>query len=278
MIFVYAQWERFCRELSRSDRKSIPACRVLQEKSAGPYLILKHDVETAVSHAHAMANIEHKHGHSGSYYVQAYLLEDEENVRLLQEMQQMGHEVSYHYDVLDSSRGDMEKARAEFEKNLSLFRSHGFPCATVCQHGNPVAERIGYHSNRDFFRNSRAQELYPELADIMVDFKAKTETEYRYFSDAGRKFHLIFDPINNDIEHSDDQNTPCEDLDGVLALIPAGESAIVSVHPHRWTSSAAAYRGKALLFRVIRTTARVLVKIPVLKKILARYYYLARKI
>lgn len=278
MIFIYSKWTQFCKRLNGRGIQSIPAADVLEQKQTGPYLVLKHDVETAVDRAFTMAKIEQQWGHRGSYYVQAYLLHDEKNVHLLREMQEMGHEISYHYDVLDSSHGQMDRAMTEFEANLERFRENGFPCVTVCQHGNPVVERTGYHSNRDFFRSEKVQELYPDMADIMVDFKAKAGTDYLYFSDAGRKFHLIYDPINNDIVSSDHKNIGFADLDGVLESIPASQNGIVSVHPHRWTRWAAVYQAKTLVFRVIRFAAKKLAKISLFKRLMGRYYHLAKKI
>jgi len=277
MIFVYSRWAEFCKKLRDRGMQGTPACGVLKQSAGRPYVVLKHDVETNVASAFQMAKIEHRFGHRGSYYVQAYLLRNEENIRMLREMQAMGHEISYHYDVLDSNHGDMEQAMVAFQNDLELFERHGFQIATVCQHGNPVIERIGYHSNRDFFRNETVQARYPDLADIMVDFKAKAGTDYLYFSDAGRRFHLIFDPIHNDLIDSSDKDAPCEDLDAVLDMIDTG-NGIVSVHPHRWTSSALGYRVKTGLFKVIRFTAKKLMKIPLFKKIMGKYYYLAKKI
>ena len=40
-------------------------------------------------------------------------------------MQEMGHEISYHYDVMDSCKGDLEAAIAEFEKNRKRFEEKG---------------------------------------------------------------------------------------------------------------------------------------------------------
>lgn len=274
MIFVYQKWDDFCRKLSEEGIISIPACEV--NGSLEQFLVLKHDIENTVPRAYKLAEIEHKYGHRGSYYAHAYLLDDPKNIELLQKMQAMGHEISYHYDVMDSSHGDIEKATAEFEENRKRFESLGFPMMTVCQHGNPVVERVGYTSNRDFFRNAKVQKLYPNIADIMVDFKQKHETDYAYYSDAGRKFQLIFDPINNDIISSDDKNIPYEDLDALLSAL--SERAIISTHPHRWTESAAAYVAKEKTFKVIKATAKLMMKVPVMKKIMSRYYYLAKKI
>lgn len=72
MIFVYKKWEEICRKLKEKGLQSIPACEV--KADSGNYVVLKHDVETDVQRAHRIAQIEKQYGHRGSYYVQAYLL------------------------------------------------------------------------------------------------------------------------------------------------------------------------------------------------------------
>lgn len=274
MVFVYQNWDVFCKKLNELGIISVPACEVTAKMDS--YLVLKHDIENTVPRAFKLAEIEHKYGHRGSYYAHAYLLDDPKNVDLLKKMQAMGHEISYHYDVMDSSHGNLEKAMEEFEQNRQRFESLGFHLKTVCQHGNPVVERVGYTSNRDFFRSKAVQERYPDIADIMVNYKECYQTDYTYYSDAGRKFNLIFDPINNDVVSSDDKNVPFEDLDALLPRL--AEKAIISTHPHRWTDSAVAYVVKEKVFKIIKTTAKLAMKIPIFKKIMSRYYYLAKKI
>lgn len=274
MIFVYSKWDSFCKLLSDKGICSIPAREVTNQMNS--FLVLKHDIENSVPKAYKLAEIEHKYGHRGSYYAHAYLLDNPQNVELLLKMQKMGHEISYHYDVMDSSHGDIEKALEEFKTNKTRFESMGFKLDTVCQHGNPVVERIGYTSNRDFFRNEKTKRLYPDIADIMVDFPDKYGVDYTYYSDAGRKFKLIFDPINNDIVNSDDKNIPYESLDLLLSAL--SNKAIISTHPHRWTASASSYIVKEKLFILIKGTAKLMMKVPIFKKIMSRYYYLAKKI
>lgn len=274
MIFVFKYWDEFCRKLKAEGIVSIPAKEI--KETMASYLVLKHDIENTVSKAYRLAEIENKYGHKGTFYAHAYLLDDPKNIELLRKMQAMGHEISYHYDVMDSNHGNLDGAIKEFEVNRKRFESLGFPMVTVCQHGNPVVERIGYTSNRDFFRNSRVQALYPDIADIMVDYKDKYHTDYAYFSDAGRKFKLIYDPINNDIINSDSKNIPYEDLNALMGALPS--KAIISTHPHRWTDSAASYIVKDKAFKLIKGMAKLAMKVPGVKKIMSRYYYLAKKI
>lgn len=273
MLFVYNAWENFCAALEEKGIFSIPA---KEARGKEAFLVLKHDIETNVAKAYRVAEIESRHGHRGVYYAHAYLLNDPKNVELLKEMQQMGHEISYHHDVMDSNKGDLEAAIGEFQTNIKRFETMGFPVSTVCQHGNPIVERKGYTSNRDFFRSERVQWLFPNIADIMVDFGEKYQTDYSYYSDAGRKFHLIYDPINNDIIPSDEKNVPYEDLNALLGALP--EKAIISTHPHRWSDSAVVYLVKEKGFHLIKNIAKLLVRLPLMKRLMSRYYYLAKKI
>lgn len=280
MIFTFGVWEEFCKKLSDNGKHSMTAESVFDITDTEHYLVLKHDVETDVANALKIAEIEHKYGHRASYYVQSYLLDKPESLELLKKIKNLGHEVSYHYDVMDSSKGNIEKAIIEFEENKQKFEIAGFKLKTVCQHGNPVVERIGYTSNRDFFRSQEVQKKYSEMADIMVDFKNKANTDYVYFSDAGRCFNLIFDPINNDIVKSDDKNIPFENLDKLYSYIEQNntENFIISTHPHRWLASKIKYVIKSIIFKCVRFVAKLFMKIPIFKRVMSRYYYLAKKL
>lgn len=121
MIFVYRTWDKFCKKLLEKNIVSVKASDVIKGSISYPYTVLKHDVETKVKKAYKIAKIENKFGHKGSFYVQAYLLKKQKNMVLLNKIQKMGHEVSYHYDVLDNNRGDIERAKDELKRTLNFL-------------------------------------------------------------------------------------------------------------------------------------------------------------
>lgn len=276
MIFTYSRWDEFCKNLAEKGMQSIPTKEITSAISN--YIVLKHDVETDVAKAYKLATIEQKYCHRGSYYVQAYLLHNENNILMLREMQQMGHEISYHYDVMDSSKGDLDKAIKEFADNKQIFEKNGFVISTVCQHGNPVVERVGYTSNRDFFRSERVRALYPNITDVMVNLKSDVPTDFVYYSDAGRVFKMIYDPLTNDIVNSDDKNIAYQNLNELIEALDLNKGVIISTHPHRWCGSAVGYMIKTYIFKIVRATAKMVMRVPLAKKIMSRYYYLAKKI
>ncbi|MBP2657828.1 MAG: hypothetical protein H6Q69_860 [Firmicutes bacterium] len=282
-MFIYIQWEEFCRKLKEKKFISIPAAIVLSERennkqSTKQYIILKHDVEANLQKALMLAQIENKYLHKGSFYVQAYLLHHKKNIDILKQIQELGHEVTYHHDVMDSNKGDIVKATVEFQNNIEMFKHNGFSVKTVCQHGNPVIERVGYSSNRDFFRDVSIAKRYEHMTEMMVNFKSRLGKSYHYISDSGYGWKIIFDPENNDVVKSNDKDTQLENLGDVIKLLKSGNSVIVSTHPHRWHSNIVVAQIINILFKAIRIITIFLLKIPFMTKFMGRFYYLAKKI
>lgn len=276
-MFFYQKWESFCSKVNMHNIVSFRAKDLLKSETNTQFIVFKHDVETNVENALRLAKIESKYGISGSYYVQGYLLKSPKNVLLLQQIRDLGHEVSYHYDVLDENRGDFEKADIQFKSYVDLFESSGFPIETVCQHGNPVMDRVGYSSNRDFFRNKKIKQQYENMLDIVVDFKETTKLNYTYISDAGYSWKIISDPENNDRNNSI-SDIPLEGYEGIFDLILRGDSIILSTHPHRWRKSRFEILLRIAIFKIVRLTVQLSRKIPLVEKILSKFYFLAKKI
>ena len=229
-MFIYSEWSKFCLEVS-SKYNCIRVDEIPNQPLNGSWISIKHDVETNVKKALKIAKIEKKHNIRATYFVQSYLLHD--NIDLLQSISDLGHEVSYHYDVLDSNKGDMTAAIEEFSGTVSRFRGHGFEVRTVCPHGNPIMRRDGWSSNKDFFRNMDVVELYPRIFDVVVQAKDVIKSKFTYISDAGYGWKLIGNVDDNDIQNIGDIDI--YRLSTMLKLISDSNKVIISSHPHRWS-------------------------------------------
>ena len=277
-MFYYNNWDDFCSWIKDCGLTTCTAGHSLHIGHNTRFVVLKHDVESDVARAYRLAEIEYSHGICGPYYVQAFLLEKENNVRMLQQMQQWGHEISYHYDVLDAHSGDYVAAEKDFIQKLTKFRNCGFRFTTICQHGNPVKNRTGYTSNRDFFRNEEIRERYPDFVDMVVDYSKHTSHEYKYISDVGYRWNVITLPETNDL-HPEVKNLKLNGFKGLRQMISnSRESFIVSTHPHRWNNTCVKAYTRILVFRIVRGTVSVVCHIPGVKRILSQFYYLAKKI
>ena len=277
-MFVYKEWDFFCSTIFNLNLKAITALEALTlSKTSEKYLIIKHDVETNVEKALMLAQIENKFSIRATYYVQSYLLNDNKNIKVLKEIKNLGHEVTYHYDVLDANNGDYDLAEKEFDKTLLQFENQGFKVETVCPHGNPVMERFGWSSNKDFFRNEKLNIKYSAIADIVINPEKFINNEMIYISDGGFGWKIISDISNNDNKKGGD--TKLKGLSNIVALLSdENKSFIISAHPHRWNSSKTLAYVKKNLFFILRFAVRTLTKIPIMNKVLGKFYYLAKKI
>jgi len=275
-MFIYKNWDKFCSKLVLQT-KCITSTEALSIDGSFDYVVIKHDVETNVQKALNLAVIENKYGISATYYVQLYLLESKDNISILKKIQSLGHEVTYHYDVLDANNGDWIKAEHEFVYALDKFAKNGFEVRTVCPHGNPVKERVGWNSNKDFFRNKIIREKYNYITDIVLDVNKFGKEKLSYISDAGYGWKLISDISNND-KAGTVPDVELNNLDSVLELVKSGETLIISSHPHRWYSNGTEVMFRVYLFKSLRFTVNTITKIPLMNKVLSRFYFLAKKI
>ncbi len=235
------------------------------------FVCLKRDVECKVKKAYKLCLAESKLGLKSTYYVQHDLLKKERNVSYLKKMQALGADICYHQDVMDANGGNVEKALLDFENKLNDFVSLGFCGATVCQHGNPIANREGYTSNRDFFRSEIVCKKHSEIVDVVVNMSQKTGT-YTYISDVGRSWKEVLDP-----EQDGSKTRKLGGINEVIATTQKEKRVIISVHTHRLNANKFTEKISSIKFNFIRRTARLLMRIPFLKKFMARFYYLARK-
>ena len=195
MNFTFKEWQNLCSSIDASTCHNIS--KIPEISPTKKWIAIKHDVETNVKKAMKIAEIEAKNDIKATYYIQSYLLKD--NYKDLKIISDMGHEVSYHYDVLDSNLGDFKKAIYEFSATLKDFDNYGFKVQSVCPHGNPMMNRSGWNSNKDFFRNKQVESKFSDIFDIVVHGKQKIKSDYNYVSDAGYGFKLITDIANNDV-------------------------------------------------------------------------------
>jgi len=272
-MLVYKEWDRLCLEFSKK-YICIRVDEIPNQPLNGSWISIKHDVETNVKKALKIAKIENKYNIRATYYIQSYLLLD--NIKLLQSISDMGHEVSYHYDVLDSNQGSMSAAIEEFSEIVSSFKICGFEVCTVCPHGNPLMHRNGWSSNKDFFRNEEVINLYPNIFDVVVQAESVIKNEFKYISDAGYGWKLIGNIDSNDIVNSGD--IEIAGIDSMLNLVSLNSKIIISSHPHRWSESYSSALFHLIMFKSIRFAARSLARIKFINKIMSKFYYLAKKI
>ena len=84
-----------------------------------------------------MAKLEHNLGISATYYFR--IIPSVYKEEIIKQIQELGHEVSYHYEDLSLMKGNYYKAIKHFEFQLKRFRKFA-PAKTICRHGSPLSK------------------------------------------------------------------------------------------------------------------------------------------
>lgn len=174
MDFCLNMYRSICRILK--DLNTITVEEYLLGSAREPFVILRHDVDRQLSNALAMAETEHSFGIRSTYY---FRYPHTFQVQIISRIHQLGHEVGYHYEVLDKTQGDCAQALELFRQELEIFRSH-FPVTTVCMHGNPLTSWDGRSiwNGTPFSAFSLLGEAYISIKDPLT-----------YLTDTGRNWN-----------------------------------------------------------------------------------------
>lgn len=273
-------FDEYQKIMTHLNERGIQSRRIDSVKNSAPEtgdLFLKHDVENRLDRAVRIAAIEAETGHLATYYVQGDLIESEEGKKAVQTIAKYGHEIAYHYDVLDAMEGDYPNAIREFERYLTLFETVSETVNTVCPHGNPTKSRRGWSSNKDFFRSAEVRKRHPNILDIVVDFPT-VFPEGVYLSDAGFSLRVIEQIATNDQSNTSAMNDGVQiGWDRIEALADSSTGIVVSIHPHRLQKNAITLRLQRVGFSVLKRTYMATSHLPFVRATASRFYKLTRK-
>jgi len=146
-------------------------------RSEEKMITLRHDVDLKPKNSLEIARLERNMGIKASYYFRAAPVSWDEGI--IRKVAEMGHEVGYHYETMETCRGDVVKAYEEFCRNLGNFRKIA-SIDTVCMHGSPLSK----WDNRDLWETYDYRD-YGIIAEpyFDVDFN-----EVLYLTDTGRRW------------------------------------------------------------------------------------------
>jgi hypothetical protein len=276
-MLTFKKYKIFLDEISASGTFSRTVESLADHSPRSGELFLKHDVETSLGRALKMAKIEADCGHKATYYIQGSLIRQKFVKQCIYEIKLLGHEVSIHYDVLDSNNGDMAKAIIEFEALLKVFDKMDCQVRSVCPHGNPTKLRSGWKSNKDFFKSSDVRQRFSKIIDIVVDFP-KIFNEGVYFSDAGYRLRKIKNISDNDSSNTSAINDgePI-DLSQLKYEIHKNIGTVLSLHPHRFRNTALQLTLQNLLFLSLKRAYMLLKKFSAIKNLANKFHYLTRR-
>ena len=138
-------------------------------------VILRHDVDLLPQNSLQFAKIQHAQGIRGSYYFR--FVPESYNESIILQIASLGHEIGYHYETMDTQRGDVDKAYDEFCHNLETFRKL-VPITTICMHGSPRSP----YDNKDIWKKYS----YRDLGIIGEPYFDVDFNKLAYYTDTAR--------------------------------------------------------------------------------------------
>jgi len=193
------------------------------------YVVLRHDVDRKPGNSRKMAELEAEHGVNSTYYVRTSTFDP----GFVEHLEDLGHEVGYHYEDYVAARGDLRGAHSLFQTHLRQFRRH-VDVDTVCMHGNPLSP----HDNRDMWTAPEA----PTLADYGLLGEAYLTMDFEdvaYYSDTGRTWRDGDLKIKDHTMGQGEKRAGAASTNDLVSLLRRNqlEHACILVHPNRWAFS-----------------------------------------
>jgi hypothetical protein len=232
------------------------------ESSKNKVAILRHDVDKLPANSLLLAKIQKKLGIKGTYYFR--IVTGSWDVEIIRSLAEMGHEIGYHYETLDTCHGNIEKAYEEFCRNLETFR-RVCPIKTICMHGSPLSK----YDNRDIWKRYD----YKNLGLIGEPYFDMNFNKVFYLTDTGRRWDgdkfsirdkVPLTNVNSGFSEINDSNqnnsikvprtmfklsfSHTKDIVKAVEDENFPNQAMITIHPQRWTDNNIAW-AKELIFQ-----------------------------
>ena len=188
-------------------------------------VILRHDVDLKPNNSLFFAQIQFKLGIKGVYYFRAVAASWDESIIL--KINEMGHEIGYHYENLTVTRGNMDLAIEDFKINLSKLRKL-VPVNTICMHGSPLSR----HDNKNLWQKYD----YRSFGILGEPYFDTNYSSVYYLTDTGRTWNNKGVSVRDKVISSID--IKFSKTDQIINLFQKNQMPSVvlfTFHPQRWS-------------------------------------------
>lgn len=189
-------------------------------------VLLRHDVDRSPSQAVSLARIEAGMGIFGTYYFRSKPWVFKPKAMLA--INDLGHEIGYHYECLADTHGDFIKARENLKRNLSRFRQLA-DVQTAAMHSRPLSK----WDNRLIFDKYDLS----EFALTGETYRSIDHDSYLYVADSGRNWNssrtVVWDKVDGCSIPKIEGGTR-----GLASYLSSNDLKIqLLIHPNRWSDN-----------------------------------------
>lgn len=230
--FTLEKYEQLCQAVASSGYVNVTFVEYFNHRGKGntPYIILRHDIDVNASNALDVAQVEHKYGLRATYYFRT--IKKTYVPTTIDRIASYNHEIGYHYETVDRSKGNIDLAVELFGQELAMFRQR-YEVKTVCMHGTFLTK----YDNKDIWKEQKLSNF-----DLMGEpYQSLDYTKFGYFSDSSRTWGL--DKKIKDIVNVLPLDAQPRDTDELIEIIKMGEleNICILTHPIRWSKDIRAY-------------------------------------
>jgi hypothetical protein len=220
--FSFMQYTELCTTLLER-HNPISFAKFLTEKNEN-VAIIRHDIDKKPQNALIIAEIERNLGIQSTFYFRT--IPEVFNLDIMKKIQSMGHEIGFHYEVLDKARGDIDKAIEIFENELRLFP---FDIKTICMHGNPLTPWV----NKDLWKRFD----FKKYGIIGEAYLSINFSDLYYFSDTGRSWDGKYS-VKDLSDACDEKSEKITSTKKLIEFIRQNDgNYYIVTHPQRWNDA-----------------------------------------
>lgn len=273
--FSFDKYCRLCKAISSSGYQTLTMEEFFSsKKKPRKYILIRHDVDSEPNYALKMAKLEREMNISSTYYFRH--MEGLFLPGLMKNIANMGHEIGYHYEVVDKSFGNYKEAINLFAKELSDFRNV-CDIKTIAQHGSPLLGDVSATSvtgvlklikntiqNKVMFTKWVNVDLWNryDFNDFGIVGEAYISFDFSkidYLSDSGRNWDPTKYKFRDTV--SVNSNLNIKNTDDIIDIINSErlDALYLLIHPNQWKESFGEWL-KWLFFQQIRNTGKILLK------------------
>lgn len=225
--FTFKKYRKLCATIVESEYTPLRIRDYLSKKGENP-VIIRHDVDRMPKNALTMAEMEQEYGICSTYY---FRINREVFIpEIIKKIAGFGHEIGYHYEVLDKTHGNLNKAIEIFGQELKELRKIS-KVETICMHGNPLTP----WSNKDLWKEFD----FKEFGVIGEPYLSIDYNELLYLSDTGRTWNGKYSVKDAIIGNSSKFKTT-EDVIWAFRNKEISKACLL-VHPNRWNDNSSTW-------------------------------------
>ena len=216
-------------------------------------MFLRHDVDVSTANALRLARLESDKGVTSTYYFRVRHFSSPHHVSRIKAIASLGHSIGYHYENLTTSKGNVEEAYQDFERNLALLRQIA-PVSTACAHGSPASPWDSHEIFESKNRRIKESKRHYDIHALGIEYEPMIDTDFNttlYLTDTGRRWDGYRVSIRDKVpllqEKWEQEGLFFHTTDDLIAALRTPSHPIhrykllINTHPERWTTLGATW-------------------------------------